>query len=194
MKVVYLISKYVTIVGTFLQGFFEHLSCRMYGVLIEDGRYLRANEMCGHIEHELIKKRGTSFGVSFFPFLFNLIIGLVLTAVGSVNIYYLGEFYVSAKSTVPNFANFAFLWVGISCLSNLFPQIEDALTLKDLIYGKGKSNIFVKIIAAPIFAVLYAGAYLQSVGLTLVTSVVFSLFVPSILGTFIPQLYTAITV
>lgn len=64
----------------------------MYDVLIEDGRYLRSNEMCGHIEHELIKKRGTVFGVCFFPFLFNLLIGLILTAAGSVNIFYLGEF------------------------------------------------------------------------------------------------------
>lgn len=55
MRAVYLTVKYITIVGTFLQGFFEHLSCRMYDVLIEDGRYLRSNEMCGHIEHELIK-------------------------------------------------------------------------------------------------------------------------------------------
>ena len=96
------------------------------------------------------------------------------------------------RTKVPNFPNFLFLWVGISCLTNLFPQIEDALTLKEQIYGKGKSNLFVKIIAAPIFAVLYVGSYLQSVGLTLVTSVVFSLFMPSILGTFIPQLYNAI--
>lgn len=92
MRAVYLTVKYITIVGTFLQGFFEHLSCRMYDVLIEDGRYLRSNEMCGHIEHELIKKRGTAFGVCFFPFLFNLLIGLILTAAGSVNIFYLGEF------------------------------------------------------------------------------------------------------
>lgn len=192
MKVIYLIAKYSTVIGTFLQGFFEHLSCRMHNVLIEDGRYLRANEMCGHVEHELIKKRSTSFGVCFFPFLFNLILGLILTSVGAINIYYLGEFFMSAKSSVPNFANFLFLWLGISCLTNLFPQIEDVLTLKDLIYGKGSSNVFIKIIAAPIFAVLYAGAYLQSWGLTLVTSVVFSIFTPSILGTFLPQLYDLI--
>ena len=49
MRAVYLTVKYITIVGTFLQGFFEHLSCRMYDVLIEDGRYLRSNEMCGQI-------------------------------------------------------------------------------------------------------------------------------------------------
>jgi len=46
MKTVYLIVKYITVAGTFLQAFFEHLSCRMYSVLIEDGRYLRANEIC----------------------------------------------------------------------------------------------------------------------------------------------------
>lgn len=51
---------------------------------------------------------------------------------------------MSADSKVPNFPNFLFLWVGISCLTNLFPQIEDALTLKEQIYGKGKSNLFVK--------------------------------------------------
>lgn len=189
MKIIYLIVKYLTVVGTFLQAFFEHLTCRMYNVLIEDGRYLRSNEMCGHIEHELVKKRATSFGLCFFPFLFNLIIGLILVSVGSVNIYYIGEFFMSSKSNVPNFANFAFLWVGISCLTNMFPQIEDAMTLKELIYGKGKSNIFVKIIAAPIFAILYVGAYFQSFGITLITSVAFSLAMPSILGTFVPQLY-----
>ena len=97
MRAVYLTVKYITIVGTFLQGFFEHLSCRMYDVLIEDGRYLRSNEMCGHIEHELIKKRGTAFGVCFFPFLFNLLIGLILTAAGSVNIFYLGEIFYERR-------------------------------------------------------------------------------------------------
>jgi len=120
-----------------------------------------------------------------------LIIGLILTSVGAVNVYYLGEFFIG-DSGVPNFFNFIFLWVGVSCLTNLFPQIEDALTLKELIYGKGKSNIFVKIIAAPIFAVLYLGAYLQSTGLTLVTSFAFSLCLPSILGTFLPQMYSSI--
>ena len=90
MRAVYLTVKYITIVVTFLHGFFEHLSCRMYDVLIEDGRFLRSNEMCGHIEHELIKKRGPAFGVCFYPFLFNLLLCLILTAAGSDKIFYLG--------------------------------------------------------------------------------------------------------
>lgn len=191
MRTIYLIVKYLTIPGTFLQAFFEHLTCRVHAILIEDGRYLRANEMCGHIEHEILRKRSVSFSMCFFPFLFNLLFGLVLTATGAVNIFYLGEFFTT--DGIVHFWNFLFLWVGISCLTNLFPQMEDALTLKELIYGKGKSNLFVKIIAAPIFAVLYAGAYLQAHGLTLLTAVAFALATPSILGTFVPQLYALLS-
>lgn len=190
MSVFYLIVKYITVVGTFLQAFFEHLTCRVYAVLVEDGRYLRTNEMCGHIEHEIIRSRSVSFGVCFFPFLFNLLLGFITVSVGSVNVYYLGEFFTD--SGMVNLVNFLFLWMGISCLTNLFPHWEDALTLKEEIYGKGNSNLFVKIIAAPIFAVLYGGAFLQRYGLTLFTSVAFSFAVPSMLGTFVPSLYNAI--
>lgn len=190
MRIVYLAVKYITIIGTFLQAFFEHLTCRAYEILIEDGRYLRKNEMCGHIEHELIRKRSTIFAMCFFPFLFNLLLGLVAVSVGSVNVYYLGEFFT--EKGFPHFLNFLFLWVGISALTNLFPQWEDALTLKEEIYGKGKSNLFVKIIAAPIFGILYAGAYLQRYGLTLVTSIAFSFAVPYILSTFVPALYNLV--
>jgi len=41
--------------------------------------------------------------------------------------------------------------------------------------------------------VLYAGAYLQKWGLTLVTSVAFSFAVPYILGTFVPAIYSTIS-
>ena len=190
MRIVYLIVKYITLPGTFLQAFFEHLTCRVYEVLVEDGRYLRANEMCAHIQHELVRKRSTSFGICFFPFLFNLIAGLMLTAVGAVNVLYLGEFFTSGGSV--HILNFLFLWVGVACLTNLFPQTEDALTFKELLYGKGKSNLFVKIIAAPVFAVLYAGSYLQKWGATLLTSAAFAYALPYILGTFLPQLYEAV--
>lgn len=186
MKTVYLIVKYITAIGTFLQAFFEHLTCRVYEVLIEDSRYFRADELCGHVEHELIRKRSTAFAVSFFPFLFNLAVGLILTSVGAVNVYYLGEFFTS--SGVPHFVNFLLLWVGISALTNLFPQIEDVLQLKDLIYGKGKSNLAVKIFAAPMFGILYAGSYLQACGATLLTSVACSFALPYILAAILPSL------
>ena len=129
MTTVYIIVKYLTFVGAYMKGFFEQLSCRVYEVLIEDGRYLTATELCGHVEHEIIKKRSVSFVVCFFPFLFNIILGLVFVSVGSMNVYFLGEFFTYNKGIV-HILNFVFLWLGISMLTNLFPQIEDALTLR----------------------------------------------------------------
>ena len=171
MTVIYVIVKYLTIIGTFTKAFFEHLSCRVYEVLIEDGRYLAKSEMCGHIEHEFIKKRSVCFGICFFPFFFNLILGLMFLSAGAMNILYIGEFFTS--SGLPNFLSFLFLWIGISMMTNLFPQWEDALTLKELIYSKD-SSIAVKIIAAPIFAILYVGAFLERKGVTLLTSIGFA--------------------
>lgn len=175
MTTVYVIVKYITIAGTFLKAFFEHITCRVYEVLVEDGRYLPATEMCGHIEHEFIKTRKVSFGVCFFPFLFNLILGLIFTSLGSMNVYFLGEFYF--KSGFPHLLNFFYLYLGISLLTNLFPQMEDALTLKELIYNKD-TNLFIKIIAAPVFAILYCGVVLEKYGITFITSILFSFVLP----------------
>ena len=183
MTVFYVIVKYFTIIGTFTKAFFEHLSCRIYEVLIEDGRYLTPTEMCGHIEHEFIRKRSICFGICFFPFMFNLIIGLVFTSVGALNVLHLGEFFTASGKV--NILNFVFLWLGISFLTNLFPQMEDALTLKELIYNN-ETKLVVKIIAAPIFAILYYGAKLERTGLTLFTSILFAFLVPSIYGLFLP--------
>lgn len=185
MTAIYVISKYFTVVGTYVKAFFEHVCCRVYEILVEDGRYLPANEMCGHIDHEIIKRRSASFGVCFFPFLFNLLIGMVFISVGAMNVYYIGEFFT--KSGFVNIVNFLFLWLGVSFLTNLFPSVEDAITLKGLIYSK-QTNIFVKIIASPVFAVLYIGAFLESKGITLLTSIAFSFAVPEIYTHILPLL------
>lgn len=190
MNIIYLIVKFFTAPGTFLHAFFEHLSCRIYEVLVEDGRYFRTNELCGHVEHEIIKKKGVSFGVCFFPFLFNLIIGLVFMIVGTLNVYYIGEFF--SKTGTVKIINFVFLWLGVSFLTNLFPQIEDVITLKELIYKRKSTNIVIKIIAAPIFAILYCGAFLEKYGITLLTSIAFSFAVPSLVNSFLPSLYNFI--
>ncbi|MBE6828304.1 MAG: hypothetical protein E7514_06835 [Ruminococcaceae bacterium] len=184
--IIYVIIKYITVAGTFSKAFFEHLTCRVYRILIEDGRYLVPTEMCGHIEHEFIRKKGVIFGLCFFPFLYSLIIGLIFTGIGSMNLFYLGEFYFG-DSNVPNFLNFAYLWLGISFLTNLFPQIEDALTLKELIYNK-ETNFLTKVLASPIFAILYCGAYLERYGITFITSIVFAFLMPKFFAAVLPSM------
>ena len=186
MTAIYVIVKYLTVVGSFSKAFFEHLTARVYGVLVEDGRYLANSEMCGHIEHEFITKRGVCFGMCFFPFIFNFILGLMFLSAGAMDILYIGIFFV--KTNIPNFFGYLFLWLGISMFTNLFPQWEDALTLKELIYGKGRSNLFVKIIAAPFFALFYLGSLLEKTGLSLLTSIGFTFALIEIYKLIIPSI------
>ena len=73
-------------------------------------------------------------------------------------------------------------------LTNLFPQVEDVMMLKENFYGK-KKGIVSKILIAPFYAIFFLGAYLEKFGITLITSIAFSFAVPYILGAFIPSLY-----
>ena len=57
MTVIYVISKYITVIGSILKGFWEHLFCRILGVPVSDARYLQATELCGHVEHDFTKTK-----------------------------------------------------------------------------------------------------------------------------------------
>lgn len=180
MRIIYVIVKLLTLPGAMTHAFFEHMSCRICKILVEDARTVRADEMLSHIEHELVKRRGASFDICFIPFIFNLFFGIAVLCSGSVAILYLGSF--------KNALLWFLFYMGISLLTNLFPQMEDVMMLKENIYN-GKTNIAVKIIAAPFFAVLYIGAQLERFGLTLITSIGFAFALPYILGLFVPRLY-----
>lgn len=180
MRIVYIIVKFLTLPGAITHAFFEHMCCRAAKVIVDDARVIQANEMLSHIDHELIKRRGASFDICFIPFFLNLLLGFLTLMYATVTIYYYARF-----SDV-----FAWicLYIGISMLTNLFPQVEDVMMLKENFYGK-KKGIVSKILIAPFYAIFVAGAYLEKFGITLITSIAFSFAVPYILGTFIPSLY-----
>ena len=77
MSIIYIIVKTLTLPGAMLHSFFEHMSCRASKVLVDDARAIQFNEMLGHIDHELIKRKGPSFDVCFIPFFFNLVLGFL---------------------------------------------------------------------------------------------------------------------
>lgn len=180
MRSVYIIVKILTLPGAMLHAFFEHMCCRIGRVLVDDARTFRTDEMLSHIDHELVKRRGESFNICFFPFLFNLFFGVILLACGSVGVIYIGAY--------TEIVYWAALYLGIALLTNLFPQMEDVLMLKENIYSK-KTNIILKILASPIFAIIYVGAQLEKVGLTLVTSIAAAFGLPYLLGLFVPKIY-----
>lgn len=144
MNVIYIISKYVTVVGSVLKGFWEHLFCRIIGIPVSDARYLQATELCGHAEHDFSKKKMPTFLVCVLPGFMNLLFGLGM-AVGG----YIGLFYIEPKASEAIFWIYAvLLYLGVSLLCNIAPLYEDALNNWDLLYGKNSdANIVAKIFA-----------------------------------------------
>lgn len=180
MRIIYVIVKLLTFPGAMTHAFFEHMSCRICKILVDDARTLRTDEMLSHIEHELVRRRGASFDICFMPFLFNLFIGITVLSSASVAVLYLGSY--------KNALLWFLLYMGIAFLTNLFPQIEDVLMLKENVFNK-ETNTFIKVLAAPFYAIFYVGAQLERFGLTLFTSIGFAFAYPYILGLFIPKIY-----
>ncbi len=144
MTIVYIISKYLTIVGTSLKAFWEQLFCRILGIPVQDAHYLQANELCGHIDHDFTDSKIKTFLMCYLPGAMNRFF-----AYGMVIGGYLGLFYIEADSeNVIFWVYLVMFYLGASLLCNCAPLYEDALQNWDLLYGKEqKTNIAVKIFA-----------------------------------------------
>lgn len=180
MRIVYIIVKFLTLPGAMLHAFFEHMSCRASKILVDDARVVQANEMLSHVDHELIKRKGPSFDICFIPFFLNLMLGFLTLSYGATSIYYFGR--------LTDVFAWVCLYLGISMWTNLFPQIEDVMMLKENFFVNNDKKIS-KILAAPFYAIFFVGSRIEKWGLTLITSVAFSFAVPYILGSFVPSLY-----
>ncbi|MFY9198829.1 MAG: hypothetical protein WBK75_01050 [Acutalibacteraceae bacterium] len=176
MEMIYTAIKYITFPGAVFKAFLEHLTCRLYEVPVEDIRSLQPNELCGHIEHELVRGR-KSFGVCFLPFILSLICGLLVLTPAAINIIYLGQY---------NIISIFLMYFGISLLTNMFPMVEDVYSMWESLYGQGstakKSS---KILLAIPATIMYIGALLENFGITFLTSILFAFVLPNIIASFI---------
>lgn len=170
MTYIYVATRIFTYFGTELRVFWEQLVLRFFKIAQEDTRTFKSSEMCGHIEHELTENLSSSFCMCFVPFILNFILGCCLLLTGSYRVFYIGDV---------SFVSLIFLWVGVSLLSNCAPSFEDALSLKDYLYKK-ETNIIVKILLTPHFAVAYACAYLERFSLTFVLAILFAWVFPNL--------------
>lgn len=171
MELVYRILKYITFPGAILKGIFEHLTCRIYKVPVEDIRSIQPNELCGHIEHEIIKGRG-SFGMCFLPFILNLICSLLVLTPATISVVYLED---------NNAFSVILMYFGFSFLANIMPLMEDAISMWESLYGQdGSKNMTSKVFLAIPAAILYAGAWLDKFGITFLLSIAFTIALPFI--------------
>ena len=180
MGVIYYIIKFIAFPGTLFKAFLEQLVCRMYEIPVEYVKYMRRNEMCGHIDHLLAEKKG-SFGICFLPHIIMLIFGLSFLIPSTMNLFYLGK---------TNIFSVIFVYLGISFLVNCFPLIEDAINMWDKLYGEDSSSkLIVKILLAVPAAIMYAGAYLERYCVSLITSIAFAYGLPYIMAGIIRLFY-----
>lgn len=130
MKILYLISKYLTIPATIIKGLWEHITCGVLNVLVEDGRYLQPNELCGHVDHEFTTTKSKTFFISWLPSVINAALAFFLSDAGFV-----GLFVLKVSPSDPIFWLYVILlYLGISFSCNMFPLFEDALNNWNLIY------------------------------------------------------------
>ena len=185
MTVFYVITKFLTFPGAITKALFEHIMCKICKAPVEDTRCLRTDEMCGHIEHELIEKPAASFWFCFIPGLLNFLLGMCLSLFGIVNVYLLGNYsgFISGNSLLSNlFAKaltqnvnlvstvdfllpIVFLWFGFSMFVNMAPLPEDALVMKEQYKNL---NGFLKVLFAPGYFIMRLGAVLERYGVTFI--------------------------
>ena len=177
MTNLYVATRVLTFFGTVMRAFWEQVVCRICAVPVEDVRAFKVSELCGHVEHELIKKKSHIFLVCWLPFTLNFILSCCFLLSGAYRVVYVGD--------VKNISYWALLWLGISFAANCVPSFEDVLSFKDAFYTKD-TNLIVRILLAPFFAVIYGFAILERYSLTFVIAILFAMVFPQIFNVFFP--------
>lgn len=186
MTVWYVITKIFTFPGALTKAFYEQLMCKIFKCPVEDNRYLRTDEMCGHVEHEFIERPVASFMYCFIPGLLNFFFGLFLGLFPLVNVLYLGNYSgfvassqilssaikdANAVALVDMLLPIIFMWLSVSMFNNLFPLLEDAVVMKE---QYSKLNGFAKVIFFPGYIVMKVGARLEKYGISFIILAVLS--------------------
>lgn len=166
MTALYIASKILTFPGAYVKGFWEQLTCKLLGLPVEVPGYLRLDEACGHVEHAFPKKGWAAYLIATGPVFMNFNIGLWIFLAGFMNLYFLG---ITPNDSVGLFVVYVIVtYLGISMLCNVFPLVEDAMNLYDLLYRKKKGNIVGRIFGFIPTVITYVGAYLEKYCITVV--------------------------
>lgn len=165
MTAFYYITKYLTFPGAYVRCFWEQIICRICGVVVEDNRYLRQDELCSHIDHELMPTARSAFALCFVPAFFNAI-GAFFLAIFPIVFLFIYETTNLLLLVVCAIS----WWFACSLYVNSYSLVEDAINMMEKVYKQG--NILQKIFYAPGAALLYVGAYLEKYGVTFLAAVI----------------------
>lgn len=179
MTNLYVVTRVFTGFGAVIRAFWEHIVCRLCGVPVEDVRPFKVSELCGHVEHALVKKKKHIFLICWLPFTLNFIFACCFLLSGAYRVIYVGD--------LKTVTSWVFLWLGFSFAANCVPSFEDVLSFKDAFYT-GNTNVIIKIVMAPFFAVIYGFAVLERYSLTVIAALVFTVAFPWIFNLLFPAI------
>lgn len=158
--VIYFIGKVLTFPGAYIKAFFEHIIARMFNIPVEDTKYLRFTDGCGHVEHDSVASKAKLFFYCVLPGLFTSIIGAPMFYMGFSGLFFLRV--PAESSTMLMFIVYCIMfYLGFSLCANSCPLMEDAIALWHSLYGKNGANIFVKIVLFIPTALTVAGSFLE---------------------------------
>lgn len=165
MTAFYYITKYITFPGAYVRCFWEQIVCRICKVPVEDNRYLRQDELAGHVDHELMPTARSAFALCFVPAFFNAIGALLLA------IFPIAFMFIYGTTNILFMALCALsYWFAVSLFVNSYSLVEDAINMKEKVYKQG--NILQKIFYSPALVILYIGSYLESYGITFIAAII----------------------
>ena len=154
MTGLYVFTKFLTFPGALVRALWEQIVCRICGVPVEDTRALRSDELCSHIEHELMPRSRGAFAVCFVPAFMNGLLAFLLAISPTLGLF------VFEMTGIPGMiVNIFAYWFACSLFINSYPSVEDVLNMREKVYHEG--TILQKIVYAPGFFFLFLGAYLE---------------------------------
>ena len=181
MTFLYILTKTIFFPGTFLKGFWEHVTCRMLGVEIYAANsYLSRNRLCGHVSMVPAPTAAKSFFVCFLPGFLNFFLGFPAFAVGVVTLGFMGVDVIDPLTGkfCPLFILYVLLYLfGASCMCSLFPCTEDARHLWRTHYGsESTASAAGKIFAFLPTCVMTVGAVLEKFSVTFFVCIAFLIY------------------
>lgn len=139
----------ITFPGVIVHELAHQLFCRLFKVPVFEVVYFKMGNPAGYVIHEPAAKNYQTILISIGPFILNSILGFLIA--------FPAAFQFQFDSA--NLLDYVLLYLGVSIAMHAFPSSGDASSMWNSIVNKEGSNIFTKILLAPLVGFIYIGAF-----------------------------------
>lgn len=174
----------VTFPGIIVHELSHQIACRICKVPVFEVKYYQSKNPAGYVVHEVPSNPWKSLFISVGPFIFNTILGMIITlpAYSIIDGFYTMDTSIGALLFLMKIVLY---WLGISIMMHAFPSTGDAKSMTKSILQNKEVNIFARIVSAPLIGLCYIGAIGSIAWLDLFYAIGMSAILPNVLTMFI---------